>query len=128
MNCDLRLIASLGGGSSMVRYGLNAAIIAGVFFLALGEPALVAGGRFSDYLPASSKITPPAGLYLEDDIYFHDGKTNVGVRLDAAGRRVASPAARTSINPPTTSRETLTCNFVSGLSPWRCRRVEVTLS
>ena len=34
-----------------MRYGLNAAVIAGVFCLALGEPALIAGGHLGDYLP-----------------------------------------------------------------------------
>ena len=111
-----------------MRYGLNAAIVAGVFCLPLFEPALIGGDRFSDYLPASGEITPPAGLYLEDDVYFHDGKTNGGVKLHAAGLGVASPAARTSINPPTASLDTFTCNFASGLPPWRCRPVEVTLS
>jgi hypothetical protein len=54
-----------------MRYGLNAAIIAGIFCLALGEPALVAGDRFSDYLLGSREIAPLPGLYFEDDVYFH---------------------------------------------------------
>lgn len=89
-----------------MRYCLNAAIIASIFFPALGEPPLIAGGRFSDRLPASGEITPPAGLYLEDDIYFHDRKINGGVKLHAAGRRVASLAGRTSVSRPTASPET----------------------
>lgn len=111
-----------------MRYGLNAAIVAGVFCLPLFEPALIAGDRLSDCLPASGKIAPPAGLYLEDDIYFHDRKINGGVQLHAAGRGVASLTAPTSISPPTASPEALARNLAGGPSPWRCRPVEVTLS
>ena len=116
-----------------MRYGLNAAIVAGISCVALGEPALNVGIHFSDYLLGSREIAPPAGLYLEDDIYFHDGyfhdgKTDGGVKLHAAGLRVASLTARNSISAPTTSPETLTRNLLNGLSPWRCRPPEVTLS
>ena len=87
----------------MMRYGLSAAIIAGVFCLTPGEPARTIG----DYLPSSNEMTPPAGLYFEDDIYLHDGKTRGGVKLHHDGRRVA-------------------CNLVS--HPWRCPPFDVALS
>ena len=63
-----------------MRYGLNAAIIAGIFCLALGEPALVAGDRFSDYLLGSREVAPLPGLYFEDDVYFHGGRISGGVK------------------------------------------------
>jgi hypothetical protein len=95
----------------MMRYRLSAAIITGVFCLAPGEPARTPGDRIGDYLPSSlpssDEMTPPAGLYFEDDIYFHDGKTRCGVKLHHDGRRVA-------------------CNFVS--HPWRCPPFDVALS
>ncbi len=90
-----------------MRYGLNAAIVAGVFCLALGEPALFALGHFSDCLAGSGEIASPAGRYFESDIYFHDRNTIGGVRLHPDGRRVAR-------------------NFVS--RSWRCRPLEMTLS
>ncbi len=90
-----------------MRYGLNAAVIAGVFCLALGEPALIAGGHLGDYLPDSGEIASPAGRYFETDIYFHDRNTIGGVKPHSDGRRVAR-------------------NFVS--PSWRCRPFEVTLS
>ena len=83
-----------------MRYGLNAAIIAGVFCLALDEPALIAGGRPQRLPPRSGEMAPPAGLYFEDDVYFHSGKINGGVKPHSDGRRVAR-------------------NFVS--PSWRCR-------
>jgi hypothetical protein len=90
-----------------MRYGLNAAIVAGVFCLALGETALIAVGHFSDYLAGSGEIASPAERYFESDIYFHDGNTIGGVKLHPDGRRVARI-------------------FVS--RSWRCRPFEVTLS
>lgn len=90
-----------------MRYGLNAAIIAGVFCFAPGETAQTIGDRTGDYLPGSHEMTPPARLYLEDDIYFYDGRTRGGVKLHPDGRRVAG-------------------NLVS--RPWRCRPIEVALS
>jgi hypothetical protein len=95
-----------------MRYGLNAAIIAGVFCLAPGESARTIGDRGGGYLPDSHEKLPPAGLYFEDDLYFDDlyfddGKTQRGVKLHPDGRRVAR-------------------NFGSG--PWHCRPYEVTLS
>ena len=63
-----------------MRYGLSAAIIAGVSCLALDEPALIAGGRLSDYLLRSREMGPPPGLYFEDDVYFHGGRISGGVK------------------------------------------------
>jgi len=91
----------------MMRYGLNAAIIAGIFCFAPGESARIAGDRSGGYLPRSHEMMPPAGLYREDDIYFYDGRTRGGVKLHPDGRRVVG-------------------NFVD--RPWRCRPFEVTLS
>jgi len=90
-----------------MRYGLNAAIIAGIFCLALGEPAPIGGDRFSDYLPGSREISPPPGLSFGDDVYFYGGKTNGGVKLHPDGQHVAR-------------------NFVN--RSWRCPPLEVTPS
>ena len=64
-----------------MRYGLHAAIIAGVFCLATGEAARTTDGRSGDYFPGAHEMTLPAGLYFEDDIYFHDGRTGGSVKL-----------------------------------------------
>jgi hypothetical protein len=94
-----------------MRYGLNAAIIAGVFCFAPGESARTMGDRGGANLPGSlpglDEMTPPAGLYLEDYLYFYDGRTKGGVKLRPGGRRVA-------------------WNFLD--RPCRCRPVEVTPS
>jgi hypothetical protein len=90
-----------------MRYGLNAAIVAGVSCLALDEPALITGGRLGDYLLGSREMGPPPGLYFEDDVYFHSEKINGGVKPHSDGRRVAR-------------------NFVS--PSWRCLPLEVTPS
>jgi hypothetical protein len=84
-----------------MRYGLSATIVAGVLCLAPAEPARTTGNRIGDYLPGP-EMTPPAVLYLEDDIYFHDGGTKGGVKLHPDGLRVANLSARTpyrSIEP-----------------------------
>jgi len=84
-----------------MRYGLNAIIVAGVLFFALffalGEPARTTGDRIGDDLPGS-ETTPPAGLYLDDDIYFYDGGARGGVKLHPYGLRVANLSARTRID------------------------------
>jgi hypothetical protein len=90
-----------------MRYGLNAAIVAGVSCLALDESSPITGGRLSDYLLGSREMGPPLGLYFEDDVYFDSGKINGGVKPHSDGRRVAR-------------------NFVS--PSWRCPPVEVTPS
>jgi hypothetical protein len=79
-----------------MRYGLSATIVAGVLCLAPAEPARTTGDRIGDYLPGS-EMTPPAVLYLEDDVYFHDGGTKGGVKLHPYGLRVANLSARTRI-------------------------------
>jgi hypothetical protein len=73
----------------MMRYGLNAAIIAGAFCLTVGEPARTTDESSGDYLPVSREMTPPASLYLEDDIHFHEGRSKGGVKLHLDARRVA---------------------------------------
>jgi hypothetical protein len=90
-----------------MRYGLNAAIIAGLSSLALGEPVRPPGERIGDYLPGSGEITPPAGFYFESDIHFHDRSSIGGAKLHPDGRRVAR-------------------NFAS--RPWRWRPFEATRS
>jgi hypothetical protein len=87
----------------MMRYGLNAAIIAGEFCLAPGESARTTGDRGGDHHPRFHEMTPPTGLYIDDDINFYDGSTKGGVKLHPDGRRVAG-------------------NFVN--RPWRCRLFE----
>jgi hypothetical protein len=101
----LRFIAR-ASGNSMMRYGLNAAIIAGEICPAPGESARTTGDR-SDHLPGWHEMTPPAGLHIDDDVNFHDGRTNGGVKLRPDGRRIAG-------------------NFVN--RPWRCRPFEMAVS
>ena len=91
----------------MMRYGLNAAIVAGEFCLAPGESARTAGNRGGEHLPGWHEMTPPAGLHIDDDVNFHDGSAKGGVKLHPDGRRVAG-------------------NFVN--RPWRCRPFEMALS
>jgi hypothetical protein len=91
----------------MMRYGLNAAIIAGVFCLAAGEPARTPDDGSGDYLPGSSGMMPPAGLYLEDDTHFYEGRSKGGVKLHPDARCVARDVEH---------------------RPWRYRPFEVALS
>jgi hypothetical protein len=63
-----------------MRYGLSAAISAGISCPAPGKPALIGGDRFSDYLLGSREIAPLPGLYFEDDVYFHGGRISGGVK------------------------------------------------
>jgi hypothetical protein len=91
----------------MMRYGLNAAIVGGEICLAPGESARTIGDRGGDHLAGWHGMTPPTGLYIDDDINFYDGSTEGGVKLHPDGRRVAG-------------------NFVN--RPWRWRPFEMALS
>jgi hypothetical protein len=90
-----------------MRYGLNAAIVGGEICLAPGESARTIGDRGGDHLAGWHGMTPPTGLYIDDDINFYYGSTEGGVKLHPDGRRVAG-------------------NFVN--RPWRRRPFEMALS
>jgi len=68
-----------------MRFGVYAALLAGAMLLSLGRTALAAEGGIGVYLLGSRSvgagITPPAGLYFQDDTYFYDGKLSGGRSL-----------------------------------------------
>ena len=47
-------------------------------------------------------ITPPPGVYFQDDTYFYSGKIGGGTTLPTGGLLVANVSATTWINLPTT--------------------------
>jgi hypothetical protein len=63
-----------------MRYGLNAAIIAGLSCFAPGEPARTAGGSFGDDVSGSRQALPP-GFPSGDDSIFHDGQIGAAARI-----------------------------------------------
>ncbi len=89
-----------------MRHGVNAALVAGAIFLSPGGVALAAEGGIGDYLLGSrgpgAGITPPPGLYFQDDTYFYDGKLSGGRSLPTGGLLVANLSSQTWLNLPTT--------------------------
>lgn len=89
-----------------MRFGVYAALLAGAIFVSPGKPALAAEGGVGDYLLGSrgvgAGITPPAGLYFQDDTYFYDGKLSGGRSLSTGGLLVANLSSQTWLNLPTT--------------------------
>jgi hypothetical protein len=69
-NCNCG--GSLDGGSSLMDKGAHAAEAAtGVYLLGLRGP--------------NAGITPTAGVYSQDDTYFHSGKIGGGTTLPTGG-------------------------------------------
>jgi hypothetical protein len=89
-----------------MRYGLTAALIAGAILVSPGRTALAAEGGIGDYLLGSrgpgAGITPPPGLYFQDDTYFYDGKLSGGRTLPTGGLLVGNLSSQTWLNLPTT--------------------------
>jgi hypothetical protein len=89
-----------------MRYSAYAALLAGAMLLSPGRAALAAEGGVGIYLLGSRSvgagITPPAGLYFQDDTYFYDGKLSGGRSLSTGGLLVANVSSQTWLNLPTT--------------------------
>jgi hypothetical protein len=89
-----------------MRCGFWAALVLGASFLALNEPAKAAEGGVGVYLLGSravgAGITPPPGVYFQDDTYFYDGKIGGGRTLPTGGLLVANVSAQSWVNLPTT--------------------------
>jgi hypothetical protein len=83
-----------------------AALLAGAILVSPGKPALAAEGGIGDYLLGSRSvgagITPPPGLYFQDDTYFYDGKLSAGRTLSTGGLLVGNLSSQTWLNLPTT--------------------------
>ncbi len=89
-----------------MQYRLMVTLIAGLAWLALGDRAKAAEGGIGVYLLGSravgAGITPPAGVFFQDDTYFYDGKLGGGKTLATGGLLVANVSAQSWINLPTT--------------------------
>jgi hypothetical protein len=89
-----------------MRYALGA-VLALVALLCLRSGlANAAEGGLGAYLLGSRSngagITPPAGVYFQDDTYFYDAKIGGGKSLPFGGLLVANVSAQTWLNLPTT--------------------------
>jgi hypothetical protein len=82
-----------------VRYSVYAALLAGAILVSPGKPARAAEGGIGDYLLGSRSvgagITPPPGLYFQDDTYFYDGKLSAGRTLSTGGLLVGNLSSQT---------------------------------
>jgi len=89
-----------------MRYGSTIALIAGALLLSPAKSTNAAEGGVGAFLLGShavgAGITPPAGLYFQDDTYFYDGKIGGGKSLATGGLLVANVSAQSWINLPTT--------------------------
>jgi hypothetical protein len=89
-----------------MRYGFTIAFIAGAIVFAHDNPAKAAEAAVGVYLLGSrtvgAGITPPPGVYFQDDTYFYDGKIGGGRTLPLGGLLVANVSAQSWINLPTT--------------------------
>ena len=89
-----------------MRYGLCVLLLAGATLHALEKRAEAAEAATGVYLlgsrAAGAGITPPPGLYFNDDTYFYSGKIGGGTSLPTGGLLVANVSAQTWINLPTT--------------------------
>jgi hypothetical protein len=89
-----------------MRYALTVAFAAGGLLCLQSPPASAAEGGIGDYLLGSRSngagITPPPGVYFQDDTYFYDAKIGGGKSLPFGGLLVANVSAQTWLNLPTT--------------------------
>src|SRR6476659_9294430 len=89
-----------------MRYGFPIAFVAGAMLFSHGHPAKAAEAAVGVYLLGSrtvgAGITPPPGVYFQDDTYFYDGKIGGGRTLPLGGLLVANVSAQSWINLPTT--------------------------
>jgi hypothetical protein len=89
-----------------MRYGIGAALVIGAIALSQHQTAQAAEGGVGAYLLGSrgpmAGITPPPGVYFQDDTYFYDGKLGGGRTLPTGGLLVANVSVQTWLNLPTT--------------------------
>jgi hypothetical protein len=89
-----------------MRYGAWMVFVIGAALLAHSGQAHAAEGGVGAYLLGSrgvgAGITPPAGVYFQDDAYFYDGKIGGGKTLATGGLLVANVSVQSWINLPTT--------------------------
>jgi hypothetical protein len=89
-----------------MRYALGAALALAVLFGLPAAPARAAEDGIGAYLMGSRSngagITPPAGVYFNDDTYFYDAKIGGGKSLPFGGLLVANVSTQTWLNLPTT--------------------------
>jgi len=89
-----------------MRYSIGAALIIGAIALSQHQTAQAAKGGVGAYLLGSrgpmAGITPPPGVYFQDDTYFYDGKLGGGRTLPTGGLLVANVSVQTWLNLPTT--------------------------
>src|SRR5579871_5102267 len=91
---------------SMMRYGLTVTFAIGALLCLHEAPANAAEGGIGDYLLGSRSngagITPPPGVYFQDDTYFYDAKIGGGKTLPFGGLLVANVSVQSWLNLPTT--------------------------
>lgn len=89
-----------------MRYRYAGMVLAAAISSAPLEHATAAEGGVGVYLLGSravgAGITPPAGLYFQDDTYFYDGKLGGSRSFPTGGLLVANIHAQSWINLPTT--------------------------
>jgi hypothetical protein len=89
-----------------MRYALSVALAFVVVACLRAAPASAAEGGIGAYLLGSradgAGITPPAGVYFEDDTYFYDAKIGGAKSTPFGGLLVANVSTQTWLNLPTT--------------------------
>jgi hypothetical protein len=89
-----------------MRHYRIAALVAAAALCFCQNPAKAAEGGIGAYLMGSRSngagITPPPGVYFEDDTYFYDAKIGGGKSLPTGGLLVANVSTQTWLNLPTT--------------------------
>src|ERR1700712_543387 len=100
----MRFAFANGGGP--MRHHLTAALAVGALLCLNNAPALAAEGGIGAYLMGSRSngagITPPPGVFFNDDTYFYDAKIGGGRSLPTGGLLVANISTQTWLNLPTT--------------------------
>jgi hypothetical protein len=89
-----------------MRYAITIAFAAGALLYLQSPPARAAEAGLGDYLLGSRSngagITPPPGVYFQDDTYYYDAKIGGGKSLPFGGLLVANVSTQTWLNLPTT--------------------------
>jgi len=77
-----------------MRHGLCASLIATAILLPVDQGAHAAEAATGVYLLGSrgpnAGITPPPGVYFQDDTYFYSGKIGAGTTLATGGARLGA--------------------------------------
>jgi hypothetical protein len=89
-----------------MRYGLAGAGTIGLLLCLQSAPVSAAESGLGSYLLGSRSngagITPPPGVYFQDDTYFYDAKIGGGKSLPFGGLLVGNVSTQTWLNLPTT--------------------------